>query len=426
MPDTTNTVVVNVMRMGGCTMDSKLIALLMLLSAAPAYSAGAGPDGAPNAPRLGFVTSVSGSLAFGTWPDAGGQVGTAAADQICSTRATIAGLPDPASFVAWLSDSSNDAWCRVHGLGGKRANNCGLPALPANAGPWQGTNGQPLLAALPAGLGDNGANYTPLRFNEFGLALPGGWEPVPTGTDSQGVASGTPCDDWTNPAAAGSTAGGSTGQTTIGWTASGTLPCSVPNRRLYCLQAGPGPALPAQRWGRMAFLTSATGSGDLSSWPQAGGAAGVAAGDNICRAEASAAGLSHAATFLAWLGSGTTGAATRFREDGPWRRPDGVRIADNIAGLTSGRLLAPINQTLDGTYLGGLLAWTGSMSNGGVTLNCDGWANADAQGVPGWISSSSSSWTFLGEGPCSEAMRLYCLSDSDELYVDGFDQPPLL
>ena len=34
---------------------------------------------------------------------------------------------------AWLSDSSDDAWCRIHGLDGKRADNCGQPVLPANA-----------------------------------------------------------------------------------------------------------------------------------------------------------------------------------------------------------------------------------------------------------------------------------------------------
>jgi hypothetical protein len=61
-----------------------------------------------------------------------------------------------------------------------------------------------------------------------------------------------------------------------------------------------------------------------------------------------------------------------------------------------------------------------------VRLNCDGWSTAEGHGVPGWVNASYSSWTALGEGPCSEAMHLYCLSDSDELYVDGFDQPPLL
>ena len=406
-------------------MASRMIALLVLLAAAPAHAAAADPQGAPATPRLGFVISVTGSLAFGTWPDAGGQVGLAAADQICSTRATIAGLPDPASFVAWLSDSSDDAWCRIHGLDGKRADNCGQPVLPANAGPWQDTTGQPLLAALPAGLGPNGAHYTALRYTEFGQPLAGSWEPVPTGTDANGVASRALCADWTDTQAPGAVTAGNSGRTTVGWTDSVTPPCALPNRRLYCLQAGPGAALPRQRWARLAFVTTATGSGHLSTWTQAGGAEGVAAGDNVCRAEAATAGVPQAATFKAWLSAGATGAATRFSNDGPWRRPDGVRVADNLAGLTSGRLLAPINQTLDGTYLGGDLVWTGTQLDGSASLNCEGWSNASAEGVPGWANGSYSSWTFLGAGPCNEPMRLYCLSDSDELYVDGFDQPPL-
>lgn len=408
-------------------MNIRTFASLFCIMAWPLAAAEPEPVGAPATPRLGFVTSVTGSLAFGTWPDAGGQVGLAAADHICSTRANIAGLPDAASFVAWLSDSQDDAWCRVQGLSGKRAANCGQPTPPALAGPWQGTNGQPLLAALPDGLGATGIHYTALRHNEFGQPLAGSWEPIPTGTDVDGVAAGLWCDDWTNPAAAGSVTLGGTNATTQDWTQQGTAGCTIPNRRLYCLQAGPGPSLGRQRWGRLAFVTTTTGSGHLATWPQAGGAQGVPAGDNVCRAEAAAAGLPHAATFKAWLAdrTGGTGSALRFQHDGPWRRVDGVRIADSIANLSSGRLQAPINQTLDGSYLALNFVWTGTNSNGSANLNCDGWTSTANQGVPGLANHSNSSWTFLSEGPCDEFMRLYCLSDSDELFVDGHDAPGL-
>lgn len=76
--------------------------------------------------RLAFVTSVQGNANLQTWADANGLSGLAAADRICRQRATAAGLAEADQFVAWMSDSNDDAYCRVHGLPGKRSANCGL------------------------------------------------------------------------------------------------------------------------------------------------------------------------------------------------------------------------------------------------------------------------------------------------------------
>lgn len=417
---------VNAGRMGNRVMGARVIALLLLLSAGAAQAAE--PAGPPTTPRLGFVTSVTGTSAFGTWPDAGGQVGIAAADQICRTRATVAGLADPSSFVAWLSNSTDDAWCRIQGLSGKRANNCGQAMLPANAGPWQRTDGQPLMAALPDGMGLNGAMYTSISFTEFGQPLPGASEPVPTGSDVNGEVAGAMCDEWTNPTAFGTMNVGASGRSTESWTQSGGLFCGILNRRLFCLQAGPGPDLPVQAWGRLAFLTASTGAGRLGDWPLAAGATGPAAGDAICRAEASAAGLPEPMSFKAWLSDATSGAPSRFQYDGPWRRPDGVRVAANLADLVDGRLNAPINQTLDGTYYGAGLAWTGTTASGATTQdNCQSWTSRTStdSGTAGWFNATPSSWTNNGFAECDLLLRLYCLSDSDQLFADGFDQPGL-
>jgi len=51
---------------------------------------------------------------------------------------------------------------------------------------------------------------------------------------------------------------------------------------------------PAVAVKRRAFVTSASGTGNLNSWPDAGGLFGLAAGDAICRAQATAAGLPNA------------------------------------------------------------------------------------------------------------------------------------
>ena len=63
-----------------------------------------------------FVTSVAGSGELSSWDDAGTLTGVAAGDAICQARATAAALPNPATYRAWLSDDTDDAYCRLHGL----------------------------------------------------------------------------------------------------------------------------------------------------------------------------------------------------------------------------------------------------------------------------------------------------------------------
>jgi len=80
-----------------------------------------------------FVTYVSGSGNLDSWPDAGGQTGTAAGDAICQARAAAGGLANPSQFRAWLSDQNDDAYCRIHNLTGKKSANCGMATLPVAA-----------------------------------------------------------------------------------------------------------------------------------------------------------------------------------------------------------------------------------------------------------------------------------------------------
>jgi hypothetical protein len=49
------------------------------------------------------------------------------------------------------------------------------------------------------------------------------------------------------------------------------------------------------------FVTSASGTADLSTWAGAGGETGLRAGDAFCRGRAAAVGLPGAQTFVAWL-----------------------------------------------------------------------------------------------------------------------------
>jgi hypothetical protein len=97
-------------------------------------------------PNQVFVTSVQGDGNLGSWPDAGGKTGLAAGDAICRARAKAAGLPG--TFRAWLSDNKHDAYCRIHNLDGKMADNCGKASLPVAAGPWVRTDGFPFSGTI--------------------------------------------------------------------------------------------------------------------------------------------------------------------------------------------------------------------------------------------------------------------------------------
>ncbi|MEM6930167.1 MAG: hypothetical protein AAF602_24725, partial [Myxococcota bacterium] len=134
---------------------------------------------------------------------------------------------------------------------------------------------------------------------------------------------------------------------------------------------------------QIAFVTTERGSGDLSSWPSAGGAAGRAAGDAICAAEAQQAGLT--GDFRAVLNDGLTDAAcTLYGLEGQlgdncgvpdlpepvtWQRPDGLPLGDSDQ-LVDAFLLHPV-APLSG--FGTVSAvWYGTRP-----LNCGDWTRGD-------------------------------------------------
>ena len=136
--------------------------LLLVLSACLTAHAGA-------ATLHAFATSTTGSGDLHSWAEVAGTglSGLAAADAICQTRAAAGGLDAPEEFVAWLSDRDDDAYCRVFGLHGKRADHCGLPADPVGAGPWLRSDGVPFAATIETALADN-VVYSTLNVDESG------------------------------------------------------------------------------------------------------------------------------------------------------------------------------------------------------------------------------------------------------------------
>ncbi len=375
-------------------------------------------------PRVAFVTSEVGNGVLSTWPSSDGLAGLDGGDRVCQNLAAAAGLENPDDFVAWLSDSSDDAYCRVHGMTGRifDPSPCGQPELPTFAGPWLRTDGTPLMPSS-AGLLPEGPMWVPLWFDENGDLLLE--ERVFTGTNLL-VLNDAHCEDWmtTNSGAIF----GSSFTTTFGWNQNGGTVCTD-IKPIYCFQTGAGDAVPAPNSiGRPLFVTTTTGRGNLAAWPGAGGFSGRQAGDAICRTDAANAGLDHPETYMAWLSDESTDARDLIIGDGPWVRLDGQRVAINNADLLDGTLEAPINVRSDGTYQANFVMWTGTNEDGtAAPPRCSEWSSSSAgelaeAGTPNF---ANGYWTRFppSDIPCDLTGRLYCLSNIDPsvLFSDGFE-----
>lgn len=379
------------------------------------------------ADRVAFVTSVTGNGNLGLWADAGGNNGLAAADAICQARAMAGGLTAPGDFVAWMSDATNDAYCRVHGLTGTRAGNCGgQPILPDDAGPWVRTDGYPFAPKVGDALGASGIIYGPAMLDEYGN--PGPHSVVFTETDQNGVyisSASSACAGWTSAAAEQVMAGDNTAGTTA-WTSSGMTLCSsvIP---ILCMQTGAGDPLPPHwRQGATVFVTSVSGTGDLSQWPDAGLLPGITGANAVCQARATAAGLPAPTSYRAWLSDSTHDATDQITLDGPWVRVDGVPVASTLADLVDGQLAAAINVTETGAYEGNIGVWTGTGDDGLATANlCSDWGDgtSSSTGTKGSAYRSSSWWTEFGSGSaCPSNYRIYCISNTvATILLDGFE-----
>ncbi|MDH4161178.1 MAG: Ig-like domain-containing protein [Nitrospirota bacterium] len=363
------------------------------------------------APNVAFVTSVTGNGNLSSWADAGGKTGLAAADAICQARATAGGLTG--TFKAWMSDTSDDAYCRMHDLTGHIYDKCGQGVLPASAGPWVRTDGTPFAPTIDKMTAQRQI-YSPLAYDEFGIKAPAG-SAFHTGTSETGeYVYGGMCTNWTVSNFDAHNVG-FIYSTTYGWTA-GSGNCNS-SAALACFQIGNGGPLPAfTATGRKAFITSTKGTGNLGSWADSGGNTGVAAGDAICQARASAAGLANAAKFKAWLSDGTAAMDSRLTGNGPWLRLDGMVMAKDKTELMSGSLPTSINVTETGVYVGDAnsLAWTGTKSDGTAHADtCNGWTDATngMSGLAGMPYAANLWWTFFTLPTCDTQASLYCLED---------------
>jgi hypothetical protein len=378
-------------------------------------------------PGYVFVTTAQGNGELDSWSEAGGNFGTAAGDAICRTEAGNAGVPDAGSYVAALSDSSNDMFCRLNGLGGKYPF-CGQASPPSNAGPWLRRDGAPFatLAML------NGFSaITPVIFAADGTAVSSGATYF-TGSEATVyvgfyTSSAAACSDWIAGDGTFTSYGESDGASQY-WSYVGTNFCSS-SQHLMCMKSGASaPFAYAKRSGRIEFATHASGNGDLSTWAEAGTATGIAAGDAICQSEAATYGFSAPSSFKAWLSdtANSINAIDRFQNDGPWVRSDGLPVSVSRAALASGSLASQPGLDPTGTFTS-FNMMTGTTNQGLSTgSDCNGWTSADptvmfTQGAGNVIGQ----WAQDGDVGCnSPGQRLYCFSDLDRIFDSSLEIAP--
>jgi len=397
-----------------------LLAAAALVLLAPAASA---------VKRRAFVTSTAGNGNLASWAGATGADALERADSICRSHAAAALLPNASTYRAWISTSATDAFCHVQGLSGSKISGCNGAPRPGG-GPWFLANGiSNYTGTLDEITGLEALMYRPVSLDEHQQPLAALMEDrqIWTGTYRNGSAIALNCGDWS------SSASGDSGITGDGlgvgerFTYVYSRDCDTTNH-LLCLEPGASETV-TLGWspGALAFVTSALGSGDLGSWPQADGLTGVNAGYRICRNLAAAAHLPAPTSFVPWLSTAAVDAVDRLTTNGPFRRIDGYAVANTLAALVGGAPNNSLHMSEDGTYVSESdeAVWTGSFSDGtGSEAVCLNWTDG---GVVEYGGSGIANvgraleWTSSLAFHCDHVFHLYCFSNVITLFWDGFE-----
>ncbi len=194
-------------------------------------------------------------------------------------------------------------------------------------------------------------------------------------------------------------------------------------------------ALTAGSWAaaqeNLVFITSASGSGDLSSWPEADGLSGLDAGDRICQNLAGMAGLP--GDYIAYLSNNEDDAVCRLHglsgkwfgdncglnepltadDSQAWHRVDGRPIFPNAADMhfPTDRMYYPLWLDENGVQHGSfILTGSSEFGAGGGASNCENYSNGSSN-AGGSIGVSTRTSSNFGSGfgiPCQSTMRLAC------------------
>lgn len=381
--------------------------LVLVFSGIVACGGGGGGSSSSKAPGVVFVSSVEGSGDLSSWTDAGGATGLAAADNVCQAMANSAGLDG--TFVAWLSDDTDDAYCRVLGLSGKKSTLCdGAYTAQITAGPWVRTDGTPFANSLEEAVFPNNKIYSPVRYDESGVLHSATYF---TATDGGGELSyDSPCINWTETYPTYAPLGTSEG-TGGAWSFAYSGQCNALDpRHLLCMQTGEVGALSmVPETGNTVFVTSAEYNGDLG---------GIDGANSKCQASADAVGL--AGNYKAWLSTSFANAVDRILDaETPLVTVDGVKVANSVSDIVVDQaLLTAISVTEAGDYLDyTAFPWTGTKSSGiyfGGDSTCSDWTDgtSGSSGRRGAAVLADVYWTSKYTSSCSIQERLYCIEDT--------------
>ena len=158
------------------------------------------------------------------------------------------------------------------------------------------------------------------------------------------------------------------------------------------------------------FITSTAYAGDLG---------GLGGADQLCLAEALAAGIDR--PFRAWVsGTDHDDPESTFAPTAPYVRRDGAPVADDFADLVDGPLDNPIDLTATGetppveTY--GTEVWTGTNADGThAGTGCNNFNNSDgvSQGGIGSLTATGSTWSNDGGEGCDQLNFVYCVQQGE-------------
>lgn len=156
------------------------------------------------------------------------------------------------------------------------------------------------------------------------------------------------------------------------------------------------------------FVTSTATNGAIG---------GVAGGDAICAARATAANLS--GTFIAFLSDSTSNAASRVASSRGWVRIDGAPVADAPTAFGNGKLVYPPRLDEYGNDLGSVLVFTGNDAGAVATATCLDWSSSSpTEYGRGSLSQFAARLTNGWDDTCDAQAHLMCVEIGRSVTID--------
>ena len=344
-------------------------------------------------PLTVFVSSIPASAGFAR--------GVEGADNFCDGLAQGAGLEG--KYVAWLSSAGGtvgdapEAKMRIR-------NYVGIYQLV------NGTKVADNWVDLTDGTLDN-----PINIDQNG-SLVSGTNNVWTGSTSDGSRFGTDCNNWTSSSKGDFGKVGSTNLSGVGWS-EGNLEDCRNSQHVYCFET----KIRCGTQGDKCAFQTLTDHFDPPFYQIKGDLGGLSGADAICQAAADFSSGVQDGVYKAWLSTPSTSAALRLSQSlTPYRRMDGVKIADNWTDLIDGTLDNPLCQgEIDvnptNCNAGCPAAWTGTDSSGNYSSpSCSSWTDdggalESLMGLAGNACEVDTKWTDFGDVDCFTGIALYCL-----------------